>query len=130
MSTIFVRQNRSLQSNSKVRVYRNLHRDCYSIQQHGLVVAHTQELLLHEPRFIISEAGRKRVRNEGRKNVHAYIEGMITPINTYYMHEDYTWRYMTYDPYIHSTFVDSITQEALGYPDYVWLLSRGAKYAV
>lgn len=61
----------------KVRVYRNLHKDCYSVKQDGLVKCHADQVTLQEVKFIVSKAGQKRVRDEKKKNVHAYLEGYV-----------------------------------------------------
>lgn len=44
----------------RYRIYKNLHRNCFSIKLKGLVVAYCDAVTILEPRFIISEAGRKR----------------------------------------------------------------------
>jgi|TARA_Y100000592_G_scaffold84767_1_gene136047 hypothetical protein len=61
----------------KVRVYRNLHKNCFSIKQDGLVRCHADHVTLRDCKFIVSKAGQKRVRDEGRKNVHAFVEGYV-----------------------------------------------------
>ena len=58
-----------------VRVYRNLHKGCYSVQQEGIVVAHLDELELSDCSFIVSQAGRNKCLREQKKNVHAFIVG-------------------------------------------------------
>ena len=65
---------------AKVKVYRNLHRDQWSIvacdgPHKGLVVAHADELWIRWASFKVSSAGRERAIREGRKNVHAWIIG-------------------------------------------------------
>ncbi len=60
-----------------VRVYRNLHKNCLSVKQDGIVRCHADSVFLGDCRFIVSEAGQKRVRDEGRKNVHAFVEGVL-----------------------------------------------------
>ena len=60
-----------------VKVYWNLHRKCYSVQQNGLVVGHTDHIELRTVTFKVSEAGRQRVLKERRKNVHAFVTGYI-----------------------------------------------------
>jgi len=63
----------------KFRIYRNLHKKCFSIQRYEpakkgyRVYAHEKEIFLPSADFKVYEAGRKRVLEEGRKNVHAYI---------------------------------------------------------
>lgn len=65
----------------RVRVYRNLHRARWSVQvkkENGWRVAfHAETVLLCNCRAILSESGRDRARREGRRNVHAKIEGVL-----------------------------------------------------
>jgi len=71
-----------------VQVYRNLnkklsgtrfwgdHGPVYSVRgDDGLVKKHTCHLVLHDCTFRVGEKGNQRVRDEQRKNVHAYIQG-------------------------------------------------------
>lgn len=65
---------------SKVKVYRNLHQQCYSIialegEYAGKVVAHATELTLMGVDSVVSETGRQRVIKEQKKNVHAFLIG-------------------------------------------------------
>jgi hypothetical protein len=60
-----------------VRVYRNLQRNTFSVVQDGLVKAHMDQLCLKDVTPVVSLAGRERVVKEGRKNVHAYLRGLI-----------------------------------------------------
>jgi hypothetical protein len=65
----------------RVRVYWNLHKDCYSVTKwvggpdKGRVVAYLDEIRLEDVKFIVQPAGRERVLREKRKNVHAFLEG-------------------------------------------------------
>lgn len=63
----------------KVRVYFNLHKKKLSVQRkvdgRWLVWQHMNEITLTNVRFKVSEAGRRRVIEQKRKNVHAFIEG-------------------------------------------------------
>lgn len=61
----------------RVQVYMNLHTGRWSIRSKatGRVVDHADNVLLHNARFRVQEGGRQRVINEGRKNVHAWVEG-------------------------------------------------------
>jgi hypothetical protein len=73
-------KNRIINMDSPVEIYRNLH-GCglkkYSIRQNGLVVGHTNQIMLRDAVFKVSKAGKLRVRKEKRKNVHALIVGTI-----------------------------------------------------
>lgn len=65
----------------RVRVYFNLHKKMFSVQHKTKkgwrLWKHLDHICLHNVVFKVSEAGRKRVIKEGKKNVHAYIEGDI-----------------------------------------------------
>ena len=97
----------------KVFVYKNLHRDCWSIKQGGLVKAHATELYLWDCAFQVNKKGRERVLAEKRKNVHAYIIGYLSDwvmgswdaINPPDIQER-----VSYNPYLHETFVRTETK--------------------
>jgi len=63
----------------KVRVYWNLHKKTWSIQdcKSGLVIDHKKCVVL-EGNFIVRKGGQKRVRQEGKKNVHAFAVGYMS----------------------------------------------------
>jgi len=63
---------------SKVKVYYNLQKRCYSVQYKGAVVAHLTEVTLKCVEFRVNEAGRQRVIATKHKNVHAYCTGTLT----------------------------------------------------
>lgn len=73
----------SLIAMKQVRIYRNLHKKLYSVQEkvHGRwkVVKHTNDINLRNVCFKVSETGRQRVLSEKRKNVHAFIIGELFP---------------------------------------------------
>ena len=52
-----------------VQVYKNLHKDCWSVRQSGKVVAHMDYICLKHCSFKVSEKGRDRVRKEGSKSL-------------------------------------------------------------
>jgi hypothetical protein len=93
------RTNQPFDPSSPVKVYWNLHRHLYSVQQNGLVVGHAECVALNDATFKVSQAGRNRVLNEKRKNVHAFIIGTIVPSGTA------GGTRITYNPYKYSTFV-------------------------
>lgn len=113
-------KNRMIDRSKPVRVYRNLHRDCFSIQQRAYhlegcggvnrkgqwyVVAHVTELTLADVTFEVSETGRQRVIQEQRKNVHAYVHGTVVCVGTpqrataYSNNESSDYWDISYDPY-------------------------------
>lgn len=66
-----------------VEVYRNLHKQCYSIKQDGLVKAHADHITLKECTFHVNEKGRDRVRKTRRKEVHAWVKGFLSKCTDY-----------------------------------------------
>ena len=69
-----------------MEVYRNLKfkdRIVYSIRdpKTRLVLGHASDLLLTQCKFVVNQAGRKRVLKEKKKNVHAWISGSLSVIH-------------------------------------------------
>ena len=87
-----------------VKVYWNLHRKCFSVQQDGLVKAHLNRVYLHDVQFKVSESGRQRVIKEQRKNVHAFAIGIMDG-NVESAIWDKDPVKVSYNPYKYSTFV-------------------------
>ena len=108
-----------------VQVYRNLHETLedgtkvYSVKNDkGIVEDHVTEIAISRPILRVGPKGNQRVRDEGRKNVHAYIQGkrmresLIDDPTTGIHPEE--WVQITYDPYQHKSFVlvrDDLTKE-------------------
>ena len=67
-----------MSNTDRIRAYYNLHRKCFSIQdyQTGLVTEHTDKLFVTNAMFVVRESGNKKVKREGRKNVHAFVNGI------------------------------------------------------
>ena len=89
----------------RVYVYKNLHKDCYSVRQDGLIKLHTHNICLWDAHFRVGKKGRERVLNEKRKNVHAGVSGYI---DTNWDDENYpdNTRSVIYNPYKYKSFVD------------------------
>lgn len=91
----------------KVFVYYNLHRKLWSVkalegEHKGKVIAHRHEVVLRKPKPKVSEAGRQRVLQEKRKNVHAGLVGeWVQDSKIIQMDGDK----ITYNPYKYTTFV-------------------------
>jgi len=76
------RLGREINLDKPVKVYRNLHggKDKkYSIGQGGLVVGYTNQIMLHDCECVVRNSGREKVLKDKRKNVHAYIVGIVSP---------------------------------------------------
>jgi hypothetical protein len=83
----------------KVRVYRNLHKKCVSVKQSGIVKCHATNVVLNDCKFIVNEAGQARVRSEGKKYVHAFIEGYVVDARKSLELLDFGWETVYYNPY-------------------------------
>ena len=67
-----------MSNTDRVRAYYNLHRKCFSVQDYktGLVIEHTNKLCFTNAMFVVRKSGNERVKKEGRKNVHAFVNGI------------------------------------------------------
>jgi hypothetical protein len=68
--------------NARVKVYRNLHNGLMSVSHYikgkgWRLAGHTSDLFLTDCSFVVHEGGRQRVLAEKRKNVHAYVTGIV-----------------------------------------------------
>jgi hypothetical protein len=91
----------------KVQVYWNLHKKCFSLKcpKSGLVLAHTNDFFtLRRVRYVVRQAGRRKVIEQKRKNVHAFVYGIL--VNAAEVTSHNTER-VTYNPYRDETFVES-----------------------
>lgn len=94
-----------------VFVYKNLHKDCWSVKQDGLTKAHTTEINMWDCKFQVNAKGRQRVLDEQRKNVHAGIKGYIDEFDLDFPNPVE----VTYNPYKYDSFVDKATESPIYY---------------
>ena len=113
-----------------VQVYRNLNKKLgsdtsgkpwpvYSVRgDDGLVKKHTCHLMLEDCSLRVSNKGNRRVRDEQRKNVHAYIQGR--ELHACNMEVFYRLSVpITYNPYKHASFIRSDTGEYITKADVI-----------
>jgi hypothetical protein len=115
-------RGRTIDTSKRVKVYRNLHKRCFSIVQGGLVVAYADTITLNNVLFKVSEAGRQRVIREKQKNVHAYVTGLVGDNNN-----APTFLEITYNPYKRGEFYNKQTDEEVSYTDQV-IMTGGKCY--
>ena len=110
----------------KVFVYKNLHKDCWSIKQDGLVKAHTHDLEMWDCAFYVNAKGRAKVLETKHKNVHAGIKGYIDDHGVSAIEYPLTkdWNSVTYNPYKYDSFVDKTTEEPIYYSQFSRLSQR------
>ena len=104
-----------LKYGDKIEVYRNLHRDCFSVRHKGKVIDYLhdyEQLALTNVKFVVQPAGRAKVLSERRKNVHAFVRGEYvgyenTLDNNLYFgkFEDLDFYAVSYNPYKSDKFV-------------------------
>ena len=97
----------------KVRIYWNLHKKVWSVQdiKSNKVVAHRQFVTIRDAKFVVRKGGQKRVREEGKKNVHAFAVGYvddkfnINNIKPSPNDANFVWQRVTYNPYKNDYFI-------------------------
>lgn len=111
-----------IDTSRKVFVYKNLHKDCWSIKQDGLVKAHTHDLEMWDCAFQVNAKGRAKVLEEQRKNVHAGIKGYIDEHGVSAI--EYPLHAVTYNPYKYDSFVDKTTEEPVYFSQFTKLSQK------
>lgn len=81
---------------SQIRVYKNLHKNCWSLWS-GRVIGHADEVHLSNVTFLVREKSRQRVLMERRKNVHAYVCGQREEISDINLD---SLKLIRYNPYL------------------------------
>ena len=99
----------------RVEVYRNLHKNCWSVRDlsTGRVVAHQTAVTIADARFVVRPSGRARVIAEKRKNVHAFVRGewMMGNVMSQFIFDNSSR--VSYNPYKHPYFYEVETEEAV-----------------
>jgi hypothetical protein len=92
-----------------VDIYFNLRKHCLSVRSKGKVVSHQKSVVVNNPCFVVSAAGRARVLKEKRKNVHAFVRGEAYPVDIscerFHKLTTMRWKMIKYNPYKFSSFV-------------------------
>ena len=109
----------TLNHGDKVEIYRNLHNGTFSVRRDGKVVYHLENhqiLRLTDAKFAVQPAGRAKVLSERKKNVHAFIRGIVDKEGGYLgldpPHEIYE---VSYNPYKSDKFMkDRLSRTKFG----------------
>lgn len=118
--------NPHIEAGTPVEVYWNLHRHLFSVRdlRTRRVIGHFSDVSLSDVTFKISEAGRQRVLRERRKNVHAFVRGVISEDAFVLRGDPESYSRVTYNPYVSGSFRDAETDEAVSGAAFVRLLSH------
>lgn len=102
----------------KVKVYKNLRKNCWSVLYQGIVAEYADTILLQDVKFVVSESGRQRVLKEKQKNVHAFAVGTFKSINSsnsFGLKEE-----VSYNPYTGNSFFKIKTKDPIHEAGIVW----------
>lgn len=96
-------------------VYHNLNLDSLSIRSrerhnYGRVVAYADSVMVEPADFIVQPAGRRRVVETGRRNVHAFVRGVTMK---YDPETPDGWTHVTYNPFERGEFYRTETGDAI-----------------
>lgn len=86
-------------------VHLNLRIGGFSVLEHGVKVGHTHAAIMRGS-FIVQQGGSERAKDEGRRNVHAFVRGTL--IDSWYGKTP-SWdltghREVTYNPFTDTSF--------------------------
>lgn len=111
-------------------VYFNLHKKVFSVKncKSGLVVKHSDTVILTDCEFKVSQAGRNRVLKEKRKNVHAGVKGVVVAFDLADGRNE-CFVEVTYNPYLYDSFVIKDTKEPVISAKYV-IMHEKRVYAI
>jgi hypothetical protein len=102
-------KQRVVDPTKRVQVYKNLHKNMFSVCQGGKVIFHCKHLVLRDCKYLVGDAGNKKVRETGVKNVHARISGFLSTrtkleCNSSPLDEFPLWVEVRYNPYKYKQF--------------------------
>lgn len=100
----------------RVMVYYNLHKHTFSVTYKSKVIIHADYVKLKNVEFRVRQGGKEKVRDEKRKNVHAFVIGDLMDYCTYpceNLPEEPNDNIVTYDPYKYNSFVTKSTKEPI-----------------
>jgi len=106
--------------------YRNLRTKTWSQRStNGRVVARPTEVLLSEATFHVSQSVRERVVRTKRKEVHAGVRGKTEAGS-----KGNDWVEVSYNPYLHTSFVRLDTLSKVSFADKVFMDSNMKVWAL
>ncbi|RLE27442.1 MAG: hypothetical protein DRJ65_02860 [Acidobacteria bacterium] len=115
----------------RVHIFKNWKHNCYSIMQHGVVVASARQVRLGDVEFRVRETGRERMLQRQKKNLHAYAIGRLLDFVHPTQDRDLgrvEGRSVFYNPYRFAYFADCETETPVAGADIVQLDEHGVTY--
>lgn len=117
----------------RVEVYYNIHKNCLSLRPiPGGRVSHMTGIVLSDVKFAVQPAGREKVRQEKRKNVHAFVRGTFIVDESRPGYDDALLNIMsrpvveevTYNPYLYDLFVRKNDLAYVTWADHVAIVGK------
>jgi len=100
----------------RVMVYYNLHKHTFSVTYGGKVILYADYVKLRNVEFRVRKGGQDKVRQEMRKNVHAFVIGNLVDYCQFpceEMPEETNDNVITYNPYKYDSFVKKDSEEPI-----------------
>lgn len=121
-----------IDADKPVEVYKNLHKDCWSVRQGGIVKFHTDYIVLKLAQFKVGEKGRLRVLREQCKNVHAFVKGFLCRNGEANSQTKHIWKWdtITYNPYKSDTFINKNGERKIFSADFVDMYTGGSNQVI
>lgn len=111
----------------RVRVYRNLNNGKLSIlhKKLGRVLGYADSVRMIDVRYVVLPGGKQRALRTGKRNVHAFVEGVIVGAKNFFFREGVPGRFLIpdwfereglviplkYSPFSERGFTDVLDQE-------------------
>jgi len=100
----------------KVMVYYNLHKHTFSVSYKNKIVMYADYVKLKNVEFRVRQGGKEKVRDEMRKNVHAFVIGTLMDFCTFpceNLPDEPNENVITYNPYKYDSFVRKNSEEPI-----------------
>lgn len=111
-----------------LRIYRNLHKKCFSVQTKSekgwRVKEHKHSILIENASFKVIESGRQKVLREKKKNVHAFVVGQMSELHIDQFKKENLIN-LSYNPYKMDSFYIKETGEPVKNAKFVFLSEKG-----
>ena len=100
----------------KLMCYYDLHINTFSVTYKGIVMLKADYLRLYDVEFRVRKGGKQKVRDEQRKNVHAFVIGYLDDYCEFPCEDipqPESNKVVTYNPYKYDSFVVKSTEEPI-----------------
>ncbi len=114
----------------RVMVYYNLHKKTFSVQYKGKIILYADYVKLGNVEFRVRVGGKEKVRQEMRKNVHAFVIGDLKDYCVYpceNMPLETNDNIITYNPYKYDSFVNKETEEPIYFANEIDMINTKNK---